>query len=235
MKVLCSSIGFLVLISFLGSCLPTRVGKVKSINTGAINRGDSLILVTPTYTYTPFGNYISGSRWDKPRRRQLDLEQRWDSVQYEVFQKTFRVSKLDLHRDVRTYEMRTFKFRVFLGTSESVKADSTSWLLSKFTWHIRAAQPDSAKRYLPQSIYELSFSSPVVIITNDFDFFEKQFVSGYAVGSTGLQFIPDMICAILKKGEVVYFRSYRKRLQYFKVMEDRNKLIAINEKLLDKL
>jgi hypothetical protein len=235
MKVLCSSIVFLVLISFLGSCLPTRIGRVKAINTGTIRRGDSLILVTPTYTYTPFGNYISGSKWDKPRKRQLALEQRWDSIQLEVFHNHFKVSQHSLLRDIRTYELRSFKFRVFLGTSESVKADSISWHLSKFTWHTRAAQPDSAIKYLPQSIYELSFSSPVAIVTNDFDFFEKQFVSGYAVGSTGLQFIPDMICAIVKDGEVVYFRSYRKRFQYFKVMDDRNKLIAINEKLLDRI
>lgn len=235
MKAFCSAFAFLISFSFLQGCLPTRVGKVKSITTGAISLGDSLVFVTPAYTYTPFGNHISGSRWDKPRRRQLALEQRWDSVQFEVFQKRFRISKHDLHRDIRTYEMRSFKFRVFLGTSESVKADSISWLLSKFTWHMRAAQPDSAKRYLPQPIHDLSFSRPVVIITNDFDFYEKQFVSGYAVGSTGLQFVPDMICAILKNGQVIYFRSYRKRFQYFKIIDDRNRLIAINEKLLDKL
>ena len=66
-------------------------------------------------------------------------------------------------------------------------------------------------------------------------FGEKSFLSGYAEGSTGMQVIPDIICVIIKNSEVVYFRSYHKRLQYLKVKDKPDKLMKINRKLFDKL
>ena len=216
-------------------CIPTRLGKVKLINSGEIRKGDSVLFLSPVYTYDPFGSPISGSIWDKHTSRQKVFEEKWDSAQIQAMHDNFKILKLSTNRDLKTYQIRRFKYKVLIGTSRDMKADSISWLLTKFTWHINANQPDSAFHYLPDSILHLSFAKPTAIITNDLFFYDKDFFSGYARGSTGLQMSVDMRCSILKNGKVIYFRTYGKRYHYFKIIDDKEKLISINQKLFDKL
>jgi len=220
----------------MAGCLPTRIGKIKTINTGELKRGDSIIFIGPAYTYDPFGSPISGSIWDKHTSRQKAFEEIWDSAQIESININFDKISQRINRDFETYSIRRFNFKVgLLGKYEKIKGDSISWLLSKFTWHTRDGKPDSAFKYLPDSIYNLSYTYPIVIITNNFFFFEKGFVSGYAEGSTGLRIVLSLICTVLKNGKIIYYRSYRKAFPYFKIIDDKEKLISINQKLFDKL
>jgi len=219
----------------IGSCIPTRLGKVNEISTGEIKKGDSVIYVAPVFAFATFGNSITGSKWDKPTKLQIDWENTWDSLQRVVTNEYLNAKHHQLAFDRRSYKVRPFKFKVLLGNTTEVKSDSLSWLLSKYTWLIRLGLQDSAKAFLPDSIAALSYTKPVLIISNDFYFYEKSFFSGYAEGSTGLNVIPAMNIAIISKENVIYFRTYRKRFKYMKIKDDPQQIMNIHRKLFDKI
>jgi hypothetical protein len=225
----------LFLLVLLDSCLPKRVGKVKIINNGTIVRGDSIILLNPFYTYGTFANEITCCDWYKPSERQVEIERQWDSIQSLVVRKYFSTELLKYGNRNSHYNHRPFVFKFLLGSTEKIESDSISFIMTSLSWNIRAGKIQEAYNFLPDSIVKLSYHLPVVVITNDFYFFDIPFRAAYISSSTGLQFSPEVFIVIIKEGKVVYFRGYRKSLYYKKVEKNPDFIGRFTHKLFDKL
>lgn len=217
------------------SCIPKRIGKVKKIYTGQVQRGDSIILLQPYYTYATFANEITCCDWYKPSEKQLEIEKQWDSILYSVLQYYFESSKVKYGTRNEYYDIRPFKFKFTLGTTKDIMSDSISYIMSLFSWNIRAGNLQKAFAYLPDSILNLSYKRPLAILTNEFYFYDIDFQAHYASGSTGLQFRPESFIVILKNGNIQYFRGYRKGIAYHKVLKNPSFIDKFTIKLLDKL
>ncbi len=221
---------------FLQACfLPKRIGKVKSINNGAVVRGDSIILLNPFYIYATFANEITCCDWYKPSKKQIEIEAQWDSIQSAVVNKYFTTVFLEYGNRNSNYNIRPFVFKFPLGSTEKTKSDTISYIISSFSWNIRADKIEEAYKYLPDSVLALSYLQPVAILTNDFYFSDIPFRAAYASGSTGLQFRPETFLIILKDGKIAYFRGYRRSLMYRKIEKNPEFINKITHKLFDRL
>ena len=135
----------------------------------------------------------------------------------------------------KQYNTRPFKFKFLLGGPIETKSDSISYIMSLFSWNIRAGNLQEAFTYLPDTIKSLSYNHSVAIITIQFYFYEVDFQADHASGSTGLQLIPNCILVVLKNGTIQYFRVYRKGIACHKFLRDPNKINKFTRKLFDKL
>jgi hypothetical protein len=219
----------------LASCVPTRVGKVKLVNTGELKKGDSVLVVLPFYTYATESNSFSLSKWDGPTEQMTAFENRWDSVQLSVVSRYFKPKVFEYGYRHAYWGVRPFRFKVLLGGTEEVKSDTASWQLSNFTWNLRAGDTKKAFEFLPDTLLQLSYNKPVVIFTNDFFFFERSFQAGFASGTTGLNVIPNCVITILINGEPSYVRSYRKNSKAEKLLNNSRRVENVNLKLFDKM
>jgi len=227
----------MVLLSFLflNSCVNRRTGKVKIINTGMVNRGDSIILLNPFYTYNTFANEITCCDWYKPSKKQLEIERQWDSIQYAVTKAFFAVDFVKYGSRNTVYNQRTFIFKFPWGHKEKTFSDSVSYIITHFAWNIRAGKMEEAIRYLSDSIRMLSYKQPIAIFTNRYKIFDIPFRAAYISGVTDLQFIPETFLIILKEGEIAYFRGYRKSMKYKKIENNPDFINKYTHKLFDKL
>lgn len=228
-------LSYLLCILIWSSCIPTRVGKVKLISTDKLIKGESVYFVRPFYTYATFGNSFTCAACTEKTEQQIYFEHVWDSIQYNVANKFFTAKKVIYGKRGEKQEVRPFRFKILLGGPEEINADTTSYMLAKFTWNIRAGKKEEAMKYIPDTLLQLSNSKPVLIITNDFHFYEMEFQSYYASGTTGMNFIPDCLLVVLYKEEIQYFRGFRKRYKLEKVFNNHSIIENITLQIFDKI
>jgi hypothetical protein len=209
------------------------LGKVKKITSEKIAKGDSVYMIPVSFTYD---NYLHSSyrRW-RPDKDDLANEHIWDSVQHSVLKEYFSVERIDIGPKDSLFKFRPFKFKILLGGPETTLSNLNDYNIAKFTWNIRAGKMEQGFEFLPETIKKLSQERPVAIFTSNFFFYGVSFQAGYAQGSTGLQVIPDCLLVILSKGEVLYYRNYRKRYGYEKFERRRESKEKFTRKLFDKL
>jgi hypothetical protein len=228
----------LLIISFLvllcTSCISRRLGKTKLINSEVIKKTDSVIFIRPFYSYGIFGNQISGGGGNEKRNEQTQFEFLWDSIQQESVKSIFKAEYKSFGIRGQAYDERPFNFRQVIGI-KYMKADTSSYLLSRFTWNIRAGKKNEAMQYLPVLLKEMSYDKPVIIITNAFEFYEIEFQAYYASGSTGLNFIPDCLVAIVYKGEIQYYRNYTRRYKFERIQKNPKIIYEMTLNLFDKV
>jgi hypothetical protein len=107
--------------------------------------------------------------------------------------------------------------------------------MSNFTWNIQAGKIEEAYKFLPDSILALSYRLPLMVLTNDFYFFDIPFRAAYITSSSGLQFVPKSFLILLKEGKIAYFRGYRRSLYYRKIEKNPEFINKFTQKLFDKL
>jgi hypothetical protein len=219
----------LLIISFLvllcTSCISRRLGKTKLINSEVIKKTDSVIFIRPFYSYGIFGNQISGGGGNEKRNEQTQFEFLWDSIQQESVKSIFKAEYKSFGIRGQAYDERPFNFRQVIGI-KYMKAD---------TWNIRAGKKNEAMQYLPVLLKEMSYDKPVIIITNAFEFYEIEFQAYYASGSTGLNFIPDCLVAIVYKGEIQYYRNYTRRYKFERIQKNPKIIYEMTLNLFDKV
>jgi hypothetical protein len=222
----------LLLVSLYGCMLPTRLGKVKKINTNQIKIGDSITMIPVSFTYF---NYLHSSyrRW-RPDKDDLAYENLWDSVQYSVLQEYFSVRRIDIGPKDSLFKFRPFNFKLLLGGPYQTLSNLNDYNLSLFTWNIRAGRTEKAFEFLPDTVHKISLEMPVVIFTNDFFFYGSTFQAGYATGGTGLMFIPDCLMAIVFKNKIIYYRNFSKRYSFKRFEKDEHFKAKVTRKLFDK-
>jgi hypothetical protein len=220
--------------SFFVACwVPKRVGKVKKITTENISKNDSVFMIPVSFTYK---NYLYNSyrRW-RPDPDDLAYERAWDSLQYGILQKYFKVERMDTGPKDSLFRKRPFKFKILLGGTEYARSNLVDYNISQFTWNIRAAKPDTGFAFLPDTLYMLSYQKPVVIFTNDFYFYGANFQAGFAQGGTGIQILAHFLVVILSKGEIAYYRNYRNSYSFARLERKPHIKEKIVHKLFDKL
>jgi predicted SnoaL-like aldol condensation-catalyzing enzyme len=225
----------LLTLLFLNSCINRRSGKIKIINNRTIAKGDSIMLLNPFYTYTTFANEITCCDWYKPSKRQIELEENWDSIQLRVVNKYLTTDYFNYGIRNSNYNIRPFIFKFLIGSTKDRKSDSISYIMSNFSWNIRAGNIEEAYKFLPDSIKKLSYLQPIVVLTNHFHIYDIPFRAAYISGVTDLQFIPETFLIILKDGEIAYFRGYRRSIKYKKLEKNPEFINKFTHKLFDKL
>ena len=224
---------FLLFIT-ISSChiVQRRSGKVKYINTGEVLKGDSMLLVPLNFSWNIYLVRDSARR-NFPSKYDFDFTENWEKHQINVLRNYFFVNPLEFGNPDSLYKRRRRDTSLILGYP-TLTSNLVSYKYIQFVHGINGNQLDEAFSFLPDTILKLSDSLPILILTNYYGFFIGQFMAGYAEGSTGLVFSPDMHCAIIKNRKVVYYRNYDKKFSYRRFM--RNGFTEkVTHKLFDKL
>jgi hypothetical protein len=225
---------FIAISCSLSAChiLQRRSGRVKYINTSHVVKGDSIFLVPSSFLWHKYLRRDS-IRWYMPGGEDFKMIKDWETAQTNTIKNFFIISPYFFGSPDSLYKERKLSPHLKSGYPTAL-SNLSSYNFMQFMHGVNNNQQDIAFKFIVDSIRELSYSLPVLIVTNHFWFYYAQFIGGYAQGGTGLIFSPGLHVVILKNDKVVYYRNYDKKYSYDRFMK-KGFTEKVTRKLFDKL